>query len=277
MSQEADPRLAWAQSFGSDPERYDRARPRYPDALVERIVAASPGPDVLDVGCGTGILAHQLEAAGCKVLGVEPDERMADAARRGGLDVEVSKFEDWDRARRTFDSVTAGQSWHWVDPVAGAAKAAEALRPRGLLTAFWNVGQPSPEAAEAFTAVYRRVMPESLANIWARPVLDGYARVFAKVADGIREAGGFGAPDEWRREWDWSYERDDWLDQVPTHGGHSDLPPARLAELVAGVGAALDGLGGSFTMRYTTVAITAARQPAGPRGATASASGGSTA
>ncbi|MEV0460360.1 hypothetical protein [Catellatospora methionotrophica] len=25
-----------AESFGTDPERYDRARPRYPDALVER-------------------------------------------------------------------------------------------------------------------------------------------------------------------------------------------------------------------------------------------------
>jgi hypothetical protein len=31
-----------AESFGTDAERYDRTRPRYPDALVERIVAASP-------------------------------------------------------------------------------------------------------------------------------------------------------------------------------------------------------------------------------------------
>jgi hypothetical protein len=41
-----------AESFGSDAERYDRARPSYPAAMVDRIVAASPGPDVLDVGCG---------------------------------------------------------------------------------------------------------------------------------------------------------------------------------------------------------------------------------
>ena len=79
-----------AESFGVDAERYDRTRPRYPDALVERIVAASPGPDVLDVGCGTGIAARQFQAAGCQVLGVEPDARMADFARRGGLEVEVS-------------------------------------------------------------------------------------------------------------------------------------------------------------------------------------------
>jgi SAM-dependent methyltransferase len=66
-----------AATDGADPERYDRTRPPYPDALVERIVAASPGPEVLDVGCGTGIEARQFQTAGCAVLGVEPDGRMA--------------------------------------------------------------------------------------------------------------------------------------------------------------------------------------------------------
>lgn len=72
---------AIAESFGSDAARYDRARPCYPAALVERIVAASPGPGILDVGCGTGIAARQFQAAGCRVLGVDPDARMADLAR----------------------------------------------------------------------------------------------------------------------------------------------------------------------------------------------------
>jgi SAM-dependent methyltransferase len=77
-----------AESFGSDADRYDRARPRYPGALVDRIVAdarrSQPSPDVLDVGCGTGIVARQFQAAGCRVLGVDPDARMADLARRHG-------------------------------------------------------------------------------------------------------------------------------------------------------------------------------------------------
>lgn len=116
------------ESFDVDPERYDRARPRYPDALVERVVAASPGPAMLDVGCGTGIEARQFQAAGCTVLGVEPDARMADLARARGLEVEVATFEAWDPVGRFFDAVIAGQSWHWVDPVVGAAKAAQLLR-----------------------------------------------------------------------------------------------------------------------------------------------------
>jgi hypothetical protein len=36
------------------------------------------------------IEARQFQAAGCKVLGVEPDARMADFARRSGVEVEVA-------------------------------------------------------------------------------------------------------------------------------------------------------------------------------------------
>jgi SAM-dependent methyltransferase len=252
-----------AESFGADAERYDRTRPRYPDSLVEQIIAASPrpdvGPDVLDVGCGTGIAGRQFREAGCRVLGVEPDTRMADFARRHGLEVEVAKFEDWDSAGREFDAVIAGQAWHWVDPVAGAAKAARVLRPGGRLAVFWNAFQPPPDLAEAFAAVYRRVMPGLPFNPWARPALDSYLALGIKAADGIREAGAFGEPEQWQFDWNHAYTRDEWLEQVPTAGGHSQLPAAKLEELLAGIGAAVDAAGGSVTARYSAVVVTAAR------------------
>jgi len=258
-----------AESFGTDPERYDRARPSYPDAMVGRIVAASPGPDVLDVGCGTGIAARQLQAAGCRVLGVDVDARMAEYARRSGLEVEVAKFEDWDPAGRVFDAVVSGQTWHWVDPAAGAAKAAETLRPGGRLAVFWNADQPRADLTEAFGEAYRRVMPDSLvARRWmvvsavdgySMAAVDGYSRLGTKVADGMRELGAFGDPEQWRFDWERTYTRDEWLDQVPTTGDHSQFPPAQLDELLAGIGAAIDAVGGGFTMRYTTLVVTAAR------------------
>lgn len=250
-----------AESFGSDAERYDRARPRYPDAMVDRIVAGSPGSDVLGVGCGTGIDARQFQAAGCRVLGVEPDARMAYLARRSGVEVDVATFEAWDPAGREFAAVVAGQAWHWIDPVAGAAKAAQVLRPGGLLAASWNVFQLPPDVAEAFIAVHQRVMPDSPFNLQAmtQQALNGYQVLFTKAADGIREVGGFSEPEQWRFDWEWSYTRDAWLDQMPTLGNLTQLPSDKLAEVLAGVGAAVDAMGGSFTMRYTTVAVTAAR------------------
>lgn len=251
-----------AESFGEDPERYDRARPYYPDAMVKRIVTASPGPDVVDVGCGTGIAARQFQAAGCKVLGVEPDARMADFAHRSGVEVEVATFEAWDLAGRTFDAVIAGQAWHWVDPIAGAAKAAQALRPDGRLAVFWNAFQLPPNVAEAFATVYQRVAPNSPIkfNLLAtRPALDVYRAHFIKAADGIRKVGGFSGPEQWRFDWERSYTRDEWLDQLPTQGTLTQLPPDTLAEVLESVGAAIDAMGGNFTMLYTTVVVTAAR------------------
>ncbi|GAA4632941.1 class I SAM-dependent methyltransferase [Actinoallomurus vinaceus] len=252
-----------AESFGVDPERYDRARPRYPDALVERIVAAGPGRDVLDVGCGTGIEARQFQAAGCTVLGVDPDARMAEFARRTGVEVEVATFEAWDPAGRVFDAVIAGQAWHWVDPVAGVAKAAQVLRPGGRLAVFGHVFDAPPEAREALASALRRVAPDSPVNLPsagpARTPMDIYQAMFAAAADGIRQAGGFGEPEQWRFDWEQSYTRDEWLDLLPTTGALTQLPQDKLAEVLEDVGAAIDKVGGGFTMPYTTLAATAAR------------------
>lgn len=252
-----------AESFGVDAARYDRTRPRYPAELVDRIVAAAPGPDVLDVGTGTGIVARQLAAAGCRVLGVEVDARMAAFARAHGTDVEVARFEEWDPAGRAFDAVVAGQTWHWIDPIAGAAQAGRALRPGGLLAAFWNAGDPPPALAEAFAAVNRRVLPEATMLHRAAPAA-GYGALVDKAADGLRQAGGFDEPARWQLTWEQPYTRDEWLDLLPTQGGYTRLPPDRLAELLAGVGAAIDESGGAFVVRYTTVALAAARRDATP-------------
>ncbi|WP_232532298.1 class I SAM-dependent methyltransferase [Nocardiopsis dassonvillei] len=250
-----------AESFGADAERYDRARPRYPDALVERVTDAAPGPDVVDVGCGTGIASRQFQAAGCRVLGVDPDERMAELARRLGVGVEVAAWEDWDPDGREFDAVVAAQAWHWTDPVAGAAKAARVLRPGGVLAAFWNVFELPPEVAQAFADVYQRVVSDSPFDprgMTAQGRKD-YTELLSGVADGIREAGGFGEPEWWRWDWEWSYTRDAWLDQMPTFGILTWVPPDIQEQVLEGVGAAVDGMGGAFTMRYATVAVAASR------------------
>ncbi|MBF6217284.1 class I SAM-dependent methyltransferase [Nocardia abscessus] len=249
-----------AVSFGVDAQRYDQARPGYPGALVARILARTPGTDVLDVGCGTGIAAGQFQAAGCTVLGVEPDVRMADFARARGLRVEAATFEAWQPGDRMFDAVIAAQSWHWVDPVAGTAKAAAVLRPGGRLAIFGHVYEPPAEVAQPFAAAYRRVAPDSpFSGQPARRPLELYRAGYAKIADQIRETEQFGDPEQWRFDWQQSYTRDQWLEFLPTTGGLTRLRPDQLAEILDAVGNAIDSLGGSFMMDYTTLAATAAR------------------
>lgn len=129
--------------------------------------------------------------------------------------------------------------------------------PAGLLAPFWNVFQPPPDVAEAITEVYRRTLPDSPFSNGTVRGSPAYAPIFTKTTDGIRASGAFEEPEEWRFEWDRRYERDEWLDVVPTHGGHGQLPPGKLEELLAGIGAAIDAVGGNFTMHYSTVAVVA--------------------
>lgn len=249
-----------AESFGVDAEGYNRSRPRYPAAMVDRIVAASPGRDFLDVGSGTGIASRQFQAVGCRVTGVEPDTRMAEFARSTGINVEVATFEDWDPAGRTFDAVVAGQAWHWVDPTAGAGKAGQVLRRRGRLAVFAHVFDPPAPIAEAFATVFQQVMPDAPFNApLPGSAFDIAQKMFASFADGIRDAGGFTGPEHWRFDWEHTYTRDQWLALLPTTGGLTRLPADKLTEVLDVVGAAVDALGGSFTMPYITLAVTSTR------------------
>jgi SAM-dependent methyltransferase len=238
-------------------------RPRYPDELVARILAAAPGTEVLDVGCGTGIEARQFQAAGATVLGVEPDPRMAAFARRRGLAVEVSTFEAWDPGGRKFDAVVAGTAWHWVDPVAGAAAAARVLRPGGRLAPFWHVSAPPPNVADAFATAVRRVVPDAPFDASGPRTTDAYQPLLNRAADGIRAAGGFDEPEQWRYDGERTYPRDEWLDQLPTSGALTRLDPDALDEVLAAVGAAIDAQGGRVTVPHTVYAVSAVRS--GPR------------
>lgn len=249
-----------AESFGVDPERYDRARPRYPDELVTAVLAASPGKEILNVGCGTGIEGRQFRAHGTVVLGVEPDERMAEFARRG-FPVEVAKFEEWAPAGRTFDALVSGQAWHWVDPVAGAAKAAQVLRPGGRFAAFWHVFMPPEEISHALADALRRAMPDSpfSGNYLKSPSPDAYQPMLDKAAAGLAETGAFAETENWRYDWTQNYSRDEWLDLLATQGGVTVATPEQRDQVLAEVGAAIDARGGHLTTNYSTAVVTAVR------------------
>jgi hypothetical protein len=106
------------------------------------------------------------------------------------------------------------------------------------------VFEPPSEVADAFAAVYQRVVPEGPFELRsAGPTLDAYQALFARAADGTREVGGFGEPEQWRFDGARTYTRDEWLDQLPTSGALTWLPPDTLAEVLAGVGAAIDAIG----------------------------------
>jgi SAM-dependent methyltransferase len=245
-----------ATSFGSDPEKYHRSRPSYPAAMIDHLMQDHP-QDVLDVGCGTGITSGLFRDRGCRVLGVEIDERMAAYARELGFHVEIAGFEQWQPEGRSFDLVISGQAWHWVEPIRGAHKAADALRSGGRVGLFWNRACHPPEVQSGFDSVYRALAPG----------LEGYSIVlgqgtgdrFTVAAEGLGSTGRFGPPEELRFQWKTTYTKDRWLDHLLTHSDHRALPPAERDQLLRAVGEVIDGFGGSFATEYDVVLITAVR------------------
>lgn len=55
---------------------YDRGRPLYPEALIQRAIEAahlSPDSTILEVGCGSGIATINFAQLGCAIDAVEPN------------------------------------------------------------------------------------------------------------------------------------------------------------------------------------------------------------
>jgi hypothetical protein len=131
---------------------------------------------------------------------------------------------------------------------------------------FWNAFAFPPDVGHAFAAVYRRVLPAS--SFFRNGVPGGaesYAPLFDKAAAGIRQTSAFDEPEQWQFDWERPYTRAEWLDTVPTFGGHSQFAQGQLDELLGGLGDVVDNAGGTFTMGYVAVVVTTTRRVGGHR------------
>lgn len=125
--------------FGEAAAAYERGRPEYPAAAVEWLLADQPRT-VIDLGAGTGKLTRALVGRAEHVVAVEPDAGMRRvlADLLPGTSLIAGTGEDIPLRDGYADAVVAGQSWHWVDPVAASAEVARVLRPGGMLGLVWN-------------------------------------------------------------------------------------------------------------------------------------------
>lgn len=242
--------------FGLVADLYDRARPAYAQEMVDDLLAGGPR-HIVDVGCGTAKAGRLFVGPFRRVVGVEPDPLMAEVARRYGVEVEVAEFERWDSGARSFDLLVSGTAWHWVDPVAGAVKAASILRPRGRFAAFWNEMIYSEQVRDAFQAPYERNAPDLLDTSYVLGVIEPINADNDTAGRGLVQAGFSVAPGT-RKHYDWTldYTAQQFTDLVATHSDHRALGPERLSELLTDLVAALEPLG-QFAVQCRTDLLSA--------------------
>ncbi|HEU4412675.1 MAG TPA: class I SAM-dependent methyltransferase [Polyangiaceae bacterium] len=135
--------------FGPRAGDYARSRPSYPEALFDELAAGPlglpPPADVAEIGSGTGLFAEALLARGYRVLAVEPNGPMREAAekRLGGAPGFVSvdgRAEATALPDASADLVVAAQALHWFEREGALAEMRRVARPPRRALFVWNVG-----------------------------------------------------------------------------------------------------------------------------------------
>ena len=236
--------------FDEVAESYDRARPSYPDALIDDLIqmaAVSSQSRILEVGAGTGQATRSFARRGLCLVCLEPGVRLA-AIARGNLSVfpRVSlintSFESWSVEPDAFDLVVSAQAFHWVEPEVRFAKAHAALKRGGALAILTNVpSRGQSELDRDIDACYERFAPSHQSmGAQRRTQLEpqfGSCGLFQVLP--VREY-----------LWASSYSSGEYVELIRTYSDHHLLPEIEREALFEGIRQVIESRGGRLGLQY---------------------------
>lgn len=118
-----------------DAKLYDTAAnfvTNYGAGLLD-VLDPQPGERILDIGCGTGHLTHEIRQRGAKVVGLDSSPNMIQEARATYPDLEFVQADASSFTfKEPFDAVFSNAALHWVTDAESAVSCmSQALRPGG--------------------------------------------------------------------------------------------------------------------------------------------------
>lgn len=151
----------WPDHFSAGAERYARHRPRYPEALFDRIAGEAPARGIAwDCGTGNGQAALALASRFRRVVATDASAHQLRNAPRGGtIHYVAATAEAIPLAAASVDLVTVAQAAHWFALDAFYDEVRRVCRPGGLV-AMWTYGlcRVCPEVDERIAWFYREVV-----------------------------------------------------------------------------------------------------------------------
>jgi SAM-dependent methyltransferase len=268
-------RLRRRASFNDAASLYDAARPDYPEALFDDVIALSGVPvggAVLEIGSGTGKATLPLARRGFSILGIELGEQMAALARAKltaypHVRIEVGTFEEWPLPEEAFDLAVSASAWHWIDPSIGYEKVARALQPTGSLAVMWS-SQGYPNAPDSNNDPGMGYASEDEYHAFIQALQDVYSRLAPELADrraarrspgahrfvraeALEASGFFKAPVVRYYPWETTYTTASYLQLLDSYSTHRVLDPATHERLFAAIGDLIETrFGGRVTRRW---------------------------
>lgn len=241
-------------TFDAIASQYEAARPSYPEAMFDGIVAAAalqPRDAILDVGAGTGKATEGFARRGFAVTALEPGTEMIAVARRALADYPDVHFvhstlEAWTPPKNAFRLVASAQAWHWVDSRIGFPLVADALEKGGMIAIFGNVpmGVPAP-LSSAQSSIYARHVPGfGIATPEAAYLPSG---PFAAM---IEASGLFGPVAHETYPWRWQHTAESYTAFLATRSDHQLMEPSVRAAILSDVGDFIAKEIGSFAMDW---------------------------
>src|SRR5262249_11884053 len=171
---------------------YEKAR-----GLVD-LLAPKKGEQILDLGCGTGVLTAEIAERGAQVLGIDRSTEMIEQARGK---FPALKFEVMDATQLEFDSefdaVFPNAVLHWVPEAdKAAAGISRALKPKGRFVAEFggkgNIQTLVKAFHDAFESLGMRE-PEGTSP-WFYPGIAEYSTLLEKQGLEVQSAMLFDRP-----------------------------------------------------------------------------------
>lgn len=143
---------------------YVKYRPSYPAAAIDAILQGLGEPSQLtaaDIGAGTGISSRHLAERGVRVLAIEPNAEMRQAAApHDRVEFREGTSEATNLPDAALDLVVCFQSFHWFNPVLTLPEFRRILKPSGRLAVVWNLR----DRADALTLGYTEIAKSASQN-----------------------------------------------------------------------------------------------------------------
>lgn len=132
--------------FSNRVENYIKYRPSYPEEIISYFLnegILKPGYVIGDIGSGTGISSEIFLKEGYRVIGVEPNKDMREAAERllaGYKNFESvnGTAEETTLAGSSIDLIICAQAFHWFDTEKSRQEFKRILKTNRYTSLIWN-------------------------------------------------------------------------------------------------------------------------------------------